>query len=487
MTSINYKDFYQDFVSKPKSMLIAPAGYGKTHSIVECLKYTDGKQLILTHTHAGVASIKEKIKKAKIESSKYNVETISSFAQKYVLSFFVGAIPKQENTSVYYPFILENAIKLVQITPIKNIIQNTYSGLFVDEYQDCNLKHHQLILQLSEFLPTHILGDYLQGIFDFTGEPLVDMRNRNEMGDFIDNQYELQEPWRWKIGNNEKLGESLKTLRSMLLSNKPIDLELFKKNIEVRQVKDYSDKDFSTLYRNPDEKVFKNMIWGLSNEESLLVIFPESHSTHYREAFVKNFGVQYNLIESIDDKDFYKEATFFDKTNIENIEANLFNFIERYLKNTSNWFENNKPKNKRLLEDKLKIEPIKQNIEKLKQDFSYSLIAKILLDIYHLPNVKCYRKDLFKSICKSLDDAEYNQITVYDAMVGRRNIIRRMGRKVYGKCLGTTLLTKGLEFDTVVIMNIQKFICPKNLYVALTRASKRLIIFSSVLTLTPYK
>ncbi len=467
-------------------MLIAPAGYGKTHTIVECLKYTEGKQLILTHTHAGVASIKEKIKKANIPSTKYSVETISSFAQKYVLSFFVGVIPRQEDTNVYYPFILENAIKLIQITPIKNIIQNTYNGLFVDEYQDCNLAHHQLILKLSDYLPTHILGDYLQGIFDFTGEPLVDMTSKDDMGDFLDNQYELKEPWRWKNGNNEKLGETLKILRSLILANTPIDLELFKKTIETRKVNNYIDKEFSTLYHNQDEKAFKEMIWSLSTEQSLLVIFPESSSTHYREAFVKFFGGQYSLIESIDDKDFYKQAEFFDTMNIDNAESKLFDFVGRYLKNTSNWISDNKLKNKRSSDDKLKIEPIKKNFEKLKQKFSYSLVSKILIDLYHLPKVKCYRKELFQSIYKSLDDAEHNQTTVYDSMVSRRNMIRRVGRKVYGKCLGTTLLTKGLEFDTVVIMNIHKFDCPKNLYVALTRASKRLIIFTSTQTLAPY-
>jgi superfamily II DNA or RNA helicase len=41
---------YQAFVDSEKSLLIAPAGYGKTFTIVECLKYTTGKQLILTHT-----------------------------------------------------------------------------------------------------------------------------------------------------------------------------------------------------------------------------------------------------------------------------------------------------------------------------------------------------------------------------------------------------------------------------------------------------
>ena len=50
---------YQAFVDSDKSLLVAPAGYGKTFTIVECLKHTTGKQLILTHTHAGIAAIKE--------------------------------------------------------------------------------------------------------------------------------------------------------------------------------------------------------------------------------------------------------------------------------------------------------------------------------------------------------------------------------------------------------------------------------------------
>ncbi|WP_179338763.1 DEAD/DEAH box helicase family protein [Winogradskyella ludwigii] len=80
----------QNFVSKQKSLLIAPAGYGKTHTISESLKKTTGRQLILKHTHAGVSSIKEKLKKAQIASHNFNVETITSFAQKYVLSFYIN-------------------------------------------------------------------------------------------------------------------------------------------------------------------------------------------------------------------------------------------------------------------------------------------------------------------------------------------------------------------------------------------------------------
>jgi len=61
-------------------------------------------------------------------------------------------------------------------------------------------------------------------------------------------------------------------------------------------------------------------------------------------------------------------------------------------------------------------------------------------------------------------------------MKSHRNVIRKMGRKLYGKCIETTLLTKGLEFDTVIVLAADRFIDPRNLYVALSRCCKRLIV-----------
>ena len=109
-----------EFVQKEKSMLIAPAGFGKTHTIAECLKIThdQGKQLILTHTHAGVASIKEKIKKEAIPNLNFEVETITSFAQKYVMAFYTGNdFPDQENSKFYYPFIIDKAKEIFKLKP----------------------------------------------------------------------------------------------------------------------------------------------------------------------------------------------------------------------------------------------------------------------------------------------------------------------------------------------------------------------------------
>ena len=64
-------------------------------------------------------------------------------------------------------------------------------------------------------------------------------------------------------------------------------------------------------------------------------------------------------------------------------------------------------------------------------------------------------------------------------MTQLKNRIRHIGRKIEGRCIGTTLLTKGLEFDTVIIYEADKFEDAKNFYVAISRACRNLILITS--------
>lgn len=45
----------------PAAAIIAPAGHGKTEMISEMVKRTEGKQLLLTHTNAGVDAIERRL------------------------------------------------------------------------------------------------------------------------------------------------------------------------------------------------------------------------------------------------------------------------------------------------------------------------------------------------------------------------------------------------------------------------------------------
>lgn len=490
---------HSEFISKNKSMIIAPAGYGKTYTIAECLDYTPiyEKQLILTHTHAGVASIKEKIRKRGISSSKYHVETITSFAQKYVLAFYVSSIiPSQDKSSEYYSFIIEKATILFRYNSIKKIIRQTYNGLFVDEYQDCTKAQHNLILSLSEILPVHILGDPLQGIMNFDG----DLVNFDEDLRDFEITSELKIPYRWyNEENNQKLGDALKEIREILSGkgNHVIDLSKYDKEIVTTVlIEDRDIYDSSSTYRKCLQKLVTN---PQSNPvfESLLLLVPEYQDgkefkgTIYDRAKLRNlidYSRRIGLIEAIDDKSFYSIANKIDVV-IETIQNKRFkikficeDILKHFFDSTciTDWFDID---NNRLIQ---KRAPLNVKFENLQICIGQFLTCPSTNSFYNLLhflrydlNFRCKREGLLSSVFKSLLNSRSDKISVFESMINNRNIMRRVGRRVIGKCIGTTALTKGLEFDTVAILGAHNYSCSKNLYVALTRASKMLIIFTN--------
>ena len=458
---------YKPFISESKSKVIAPAGHGKTHCIVESLNLSEDNQLILTHTNAGVASIKEKVGKVGVKTT-FSVETICGFAQKYVEAFISKELIPEQDNSDYFPFVVNTAIELFNRKAIQKVIKANHSGLFVDEYQDCTKSQHELITVLSGFLPTHILGDPLQGIFDFNNEELVDFN-----ADLDDYKFtaELKTPWRWE-NSNKGLGEDLQKMRNKLIETNQINISDYQ-SFEANYHAERELFDFRNDYGKK--------LWGIINrEESLLIIHPISHNLNARTKLVKHFNNSFYLVEAMDAKDFYSLAKKVDDSSSANIysiihEISLILFSKT---KTEIWLGTTRLKNKRDFEARITIEPLKETIANLENSFQLRMVAKALRLIKELPKNKCYRAELFYDLIKAIEQADINGKTVFESMKEIRDSKRHIGRKVSGKCIGTTLLTKGLEFDTVVILNAQRFDCPRNFYVALTRASRRLIIFS---------
>jgi DNA helicase-2/ATP-dependent DNA helicase PcrA len=75
-------------------------------------------------------------------------------------------------------------------------------------------------------------------------------------------------------------------------------------------------------------------------------------------------------------------------------------------------------------------------------------------------------------------NAILNNNSVYENMIEYKNRIRHIGKKIDDRCLGTTLLTKGLEFDTVIVVDAHLFSDKRNFYVAISRACKNVIILT---------
>lgn len=457
-----------------------------------------------------------------MDKQTYQVETITSYAQKYVKAYCKELFPSITPSEDYWLFILERAEQIFKNKHIKEVIGSTYTHLFVDEYQDCTILQHKVIQALTEILPTHILGDPLQGIMNFNKkDKLVNFYNE-DLEDFTKVK-ELDQPYRWiKEGNNKTLGEYLKNIRVNLLKNIESNEQ---NNIDLN---DNPNKAFyfiqtegnaysydeinkkTNKYNKEKNKYFtyqellRNILQNNKRNpdlESLLIIsntpyHPKKTSVQIRaELKSKLYCPELNLLEAIDDESFYETALSADKVIRDGLKDNLKVLRDDFLlkifvSNVSamkKWIKDSYELVHKTKEDEI---PIYLNLQKYIEDFKKhpnGINLSRIVQLFHKDiGLKCNRMDFYNCIQNALQNADENK-TIYDTMIAQRNKLRRVGRKVIGKCLGTVALTKGLEFDTVIILDAHDFKDSKDLYVAMTRACKNLIIFSQKTILEPYK
>ena len=158
----------------------AAAGCGKTYRIAQAVKdIADSREcrpaLILTHTHAGVDSLRKKLKANCVPPSNFHVDTIAAWALRYSASF-----PAMSGLAVTKPGddewedVYLAAARLLKNSSAREIVRISYCKVYVDEYQDCTINQHELILELGKLIPCRILGDPLQGIFNIGGSKLID-------------------------------------------------------------------------------------------------------------------------------------------------------------------------------------------------------------------------------------------------------------------------------------------------------------------------
>lgn len=487
---------WNDFIKCTRGLLIAPAGHGKTTAIADCLLQCpiDSCQLILTHTHAGIASLRSKFRQKNIPSSRYQIETITGFAQRYVLSLIgSSALPEEEDKS-YFNVAIEKCCSLIQSSAVQSVIKSSFSGIFVDEYQDCTIDQHNMIMGLAKNLPLHLLGDPLQGIFSFEDKPLVDF----EKDLYLFTRFELLNyPWRWEK-SNPALGQFIFKFRKELEVNHKIDIDSIPKdNIFVITCLP-SDK-YSCLGRLIQQQKSNN----------ILIICPSyKEYDKYGKLILKgglkerivikqrtDYANKFSILDAIDSSEYYKCAKMIDlfiekclRGNRIKKVARLHDILETLHLNiteVNKWIDKSKNTFKQRTKENASFSiKLKESFSHFETDVNLSNLRIVLTQIVQLPKIKLYHKGFYYTIDKCFNIAQINNISMFEAMKLQKTRLRHQGRSVDGLCFGTTLLTKGLEFETVIIWDAHKFEDVKNFYVAISRACKRLIIMTETKSLT---
>jgi superfamily I DNA/RNA helicase len=219
-----------DLLAIDRGLVTAPAGCGKTELITLAIARHKGPKpvLILTHTNAGVAALRGRLNRAAIPSRNYRLATLDGWAMRVISTFPTRSghprdLLELNDPKVDYPEIRRLASKLLMSGSIADILAASYDRVMVDEYQDCSTFQHAIVVNTTNVLPTVVLGDCLQAIFNFGTDALADWDT--EVCKEFPEVGTLGTPWRWINAKTEELGQWLLEVRKSLIKRLPIDLK----------------------------------------------------------------------------------------------------------------------------------------------------------------------------------------------------------------------------------------------------------------------
>jgi hypothetical protein len=449
-----------------------PAGAGKTELIAaSCRDLADhGKRaLVLTHTNAGVDAISKRLRKFDVPRRAATVRTIDAWCFDLISSFpqMSGIeVPEEPDWKQSASYHLA-AATVSGSSAVKRMLHCSYDVLFVDEYQDCLLNQHRVVLAISESLPTAVLGDPLQCLFRFGSNSPVDWQT-DVLTHFADLPVPI-EPWRWK-GANDQLGDWLLSIRPALLAGHDIDLA----GAPVSWYASAPDKQVVACYQALGESG-SVVALGRFRQDCVKIASKLSGRMSVTEAIDEKMLVQ--LCRIIDDRDACMTAfalTEFAVDCASGVAAQL-------------------PKDRRqALRAGRKLGTRNPDLI-----HAYALLNDLLIDpspanasqalkaIASWEGVHIHCREAWRDVNRAVQYATGDDgLSVEQALGKIRQNARAIGRSSSERTVSRPLLAKGLEYEHSVVIDADQY-SSQELYVALTRAKRTLRVLSSSQTLRP--
>lgn len=462
--------------------VLAPAGYGKTYLIAEAVSRSSGKQLVLTHTHAGVNALQKKMRGLAVSSAAFHIDTIASWALRLCLSYRAasGWTIERPSHNAEWTELYETCAALLDRKFIRRIVQISYKGVYVDEYQDCSIEQHRIVLKLARDLPCRVLGDPLQGVFDFSGQKPVDW-NRDVIGNF-QLLGQLETPQRWMRAGTPALGEWLQTIRKRLEQGHAIDLRIgLPASVTFTAVN--SAEEIVRIQGNTCR------YFACDRHETVIGIHKGTQQYKAKcHNLARTVSGKFSSIEEIEGKELFsfvekiaraqsdgqrlKELIAFAQLSMTAVNKNLSADAKR-------------GKSVEIRENTKNPEVAAAGNAYLRDPTSAHMCA-FLKAMQGVNGVKVIRADLFyRAIGMLKKHAFHPEWTLAKAAEKYHEEFRHNGRPAGRKMqIGTVLLVKGLEFDHAIVLEADS-LSRKELYVALTRGAKTLTIVSSTPMLAP--
>lgn len=448
-----------------RAFLIAPAGCGKTELIASAVQLGAGRSLVLTHTHGGVGALKARLHRYGVPTSMVEVQTIAGWTLR-----FASAYPKTSGIGVSIPEgaawseVYDAGIRLLSATPIRRVLRESYDGVFVDEYQDCNLRQHAIVLALAEVLPCRLLGDPLQGIFDFA-EPTIDWVT--DVAPRFERLPDLDVAYRWS-NHHPALGEWLMHVRRDLIAGSAIDLDSGPATWAPASPSNQQQACWEAVRRN---------------DQSTVAIGKWPNDCH---DFARNMRGAFTSMEELDCRalmDFGRRLDAAFGTERASVLIDFATQCFTQLKSTltpwrSTYESGRLVDTARLTANKRLAESLNSLATAGPEEWTMRLVAVIRV-LERMQGPVLYRRELWREMVTTILSFQSKwAVSVEETAWMVRDRSRRLGRKSEHRVVSRTLLVKGLEFDGCIVLDADK-LSNKELYVALTRGRTHLAVLSS--------
>lgn len=450
-----------------RGCVVAAAGCGKTDLIARAVAASTGRQLVLTHTNAGVEALHRRMRRLGLSGDRVAVDTIAGWCMKYLIAYpgRSGGLPTKPDGFADWQAVYPKMKALLGESVIRKVISASYAGVFVDEYQDCDLPQHDLVCRIAEHVSVRVLGDPLQSVFRFAGDP-------PHWTSVVESAFPrigtLTTPWRWKRpGHNAALGEWLSETRHTLRQQQPVDLRDSRIRYEkTKSSGNWQDETRSVCFETAKSEGTSVAILKWANGEYLVLS--------------KLTGGLYQCVEPIDAKDAGRFLSELEKASPTTRPDRIMDFLRNIAVHFESPFDevsaasNGMP----LLAPDAPAGKAAMLLRDVRAGGTPAVAANALDALSRLPGLKVFRRELLWAAIDSLRDADmegYNDLL--RVLRHRRNLTSHIGRRFSRCTVGSTLLLKGMEFDHAIVVHTGKF-SVFDLYVALTRGSKSLTVLS---------
>lgn len=455
-------DAIRALVDARRGYVIAPAGYGKTEAIAAAVKADpDGRHLILTHTHAGVDALKDRLRQHGVSSRSAAVHTLAGFALRFAASYpGTSAVETVEpRTTDHWRDVYAAAQRLLGRNALRRVARASYSSVYVDEYQDCNTSHHALVLALAELLPVRLLGDPLQGVLHFVerqGEQLIAWDA--DIRPFFDQLPSLDTPHRW-AQHHPALGEWLVDARARLIAGRQLELT----GAPVNVFDDSPEGQLAACFR--------------ARRDGATVAAITDHRNRAHAAARRMPG--FTCMEPMDSRELAAAARDLDGSEGADRAAVLIDFSKRCMTGLGTRL--------RAASDRYAAGELARAVTGSANRDAITALNLVVTEagpgplltaldaVVALPDVRVYRWELLNELRRAIKQLQREPSrTLAECAWEVRERTRQRGRRAPRLSVTRPPLVKGLQFDHALLLNPADFTDARDLYVSLTRGSRAL-------------